>query len=220
MASNFLPSLAWCVFGAALWKLGSLMESETRKEPEMPPENREHQYEVLRGELVRLTKEVGSLPAVPNRRVEFEGWFKDVKKRIEMRSERWTLIEHVEIAKRFNDLHSQWLQLARTDYELSRVNARAEVEDAKIKLELKQIEVEMARLDSQLKDLRQERVAKPTPSTEEDRLRTAFQRANTIAALHRIQAEELARYADDPEMRDIITRITDDERVRILEGRK
>ncbi len=81
----------------------------------------------------------GGLPALPERPIDYEGWFQDVKKRIEMRSEKRTLIEHVEMAKRFNELHSQWLRLAHTNYELSRVNARASVEDAKIKLELYRI---------------------------------------------------------------------------------
>jgi acetyl-CoA carboxylase alpha subunit len=100
------------------------------------------------------------------------------------------------------------------------VNARASVEDAKIKRELKEIELEMEKLDVQLSQLRESKVAKPRQTSEEDRLRGVFHRAETIATLNRIQKEELARHSDDLETQDIITRIADDERQRILEGRK
>src|ERR1019366_7227924 len=141
MAGTLLISILLLVLGIVLWNAGAAKERRERKANNMPRQRLETEYQALRGSLIEFRVEIGGLPALPERPIDYEGWFQDVKKRIEMRSEKRTLIEHVEMAKRFNELHSQWLQLAHTNYELSRVNARASVEDAKIKLELKEIEV-------------------------------------------------------------------------------
>jgi len=222
MLAATLISATFVITGLVLWSVAARRQRRDRKVIVMSPESEalDRQYLELRVRLIEFSRQIGGLPALPDRPIDYEGWLQDVKKRIEMRSERRTLSEHVETVKRFNDLHAEWLRLAQLRYELGRVGARGAVEDAKIQLELKQIAVENAKLDQQLRELTSPKPPPPAPPTDEQRIRQLFRRANTIAMLNRVADEEIARYDDDPGTQDIIRRIRDDERQRILEGRR
>ena len=76
-----------------------------RREPTMSAEEKlEHN---LQQGLSTFQHQFPDLPPIPAQPIEYEGWFQDVGKRIQVRSQRRTIVEHVRMLEQLNTLQKQ-----------------------------------------------------------------------------------------------------------------
>lgn len=108
--------------------------------------------------LTRLQNVFPDLPPLPVHPINYEGWFMDVKKRVEIRSQQRTAQERLKLMKQVNDLQAEWLKFAQITHELNRFSAKVAVDDQKIQkekeeleLEKRKIELEKEKIDRELK---------------------------------------------------------------------
>jgi hypothetical protein len=131
------------------------------------PESLEGFKENLEAQLSEFRTVVSGLPSLPKHPIEYEGWFRDVKKRLEIDSQTRTTAAHVNALTTFNRLQEEWLKLGKMNYELSRVGARAKIDDLRIKAEEKELKLQMARTDAAIRELKTKKldiVVQPRPA--------------------------------------------------------
>jgi hypothetical protein len=119
------------------------------------PESLEGFKKTLEAQVAEFQGVVSGLPALPAQPIKYEGWFREAKKRFEIDSQTKTTEAHIRAFKAFNELNEQWLKLANLNYELSRVGARAKIDDLKIKAEEKEIKLQMAKSTAGRRDLQE-----------------------------------------------------------------
>jgi hypothetical protein len=139
---------------------------ESERKDRYSPESAKRFNENLERQMAEFQAVVSGLPPLPKHRIEFEGWFNDVKKRLEIASQTRTTMALAHALRTFNRLREEWLKLGKIEYEISRIGARAEVEDLEIKLKEKQLKLEMAKVDAELRELKTKKldIVQPTPA--------------------------------------------------------
>jgi len=188
-------------------------------------------FEGLRVQLAGLGTMIPGIPALPVRPIDYQGWFEDVRKRMEIRSEQRTLDEQIGLWRRYDELYRQYLGLMRTAYALAekshdfrRLGDKVSLDDAELKLKQRQVEISLKELDlrdAEL-DMKIRRVREGTTAPEkqaDEHLRAAFKPASDIAAIRRIEKEEAAKYPDDPDLQARIHRVADDLCARLMGGK-
>jgi hypothetical protein len=246
-----MPDLALFVIiavaGLVLIFLGTSLQSRVRtREREqggvqimtMHKDNTESQdkaFEALRAELAGLRVMVPGMPSLPARPVDYEGWFEDAFKRMQMRSEQRTLDEQNKILTRYDQLYRQYLGLMKTTYDIvlkthdfKRLGETVALDDSELKLKRRQIDIRMKELELREveldRDIKLARDDKPKTQdqnlTDEDRFRAAFKPAHDIAAVRAVEKELLAKYSDDTDVQQRIKRIASNLCERLMEGRR
>lgn len=106
----------------------------------------------LHNELVKFQSSVGGLPALPTHSIEYEGWFKEVKKGIARKKEQQSLVEHTETIKRFSALHEEYLGLMKKYVSAQETKNEMILAKEKEKLIPLQIDVEKTKLAADKSD--------------------------------------------------------------------
>jgi hypothetical protein len=129
------------------------------------PESLEGFKDSVKQQLIEFQAVVPGLPSLPTHPIKFEGWFKDVKKRLEITSQTRTSEAHLNALRVFNQLHEEWLRLAKMTYELNSVGARAKVDDLKIKAEETELKLQIAKTRAQILEIKTKKpiIVQPPP---------------------------------------------------------
>jgi len=198
-------------------------------------ESQDRAFDALRTELAGLQVMIPGVPSLPARPVDYDGWFQDVFKRMQMRSEQRTLDEQISIVTRYDGLYRQYLGLMKTTYEIvlkthdfKRLGHTVSLDDDELKLKRRQIDIRLKELDLRDAELdRDIRLMREGKSKTQDqnlpdevRFRDAFQPARDIAAVKTIEKELLTQYSDDLDVQKRIKRIASILCERLMEGRR
>lgn len=209
---------------------GGVLVTSTKNDAQQSEQNA---FDALRVKLTGLNTVIPGIPPLPARPIDYEGWFTDVRKRMEMRSVQRTLDEQINTWRRYDDLYRQYLSLMKTSYALAetshdfkRLGDRMSVNDAELKLKRKEIDIHLkeldvrdAELDIKMKQLREGKSAGQA-STDEERFLAEFRGAIDGDTVQRIEEELLAKYKDRPETQGRIRRIANDICGRLMEKGK
>lgn len=138
------------------------MVKKSRYAPEEgPAKNSRYSPEVLQGfkktleaQLSEFQSIVSDLPPLPTHPIKFEGWFRDVTKRLEITSQMRTTQAHLRALRIINLLHEEWHRLGKINYELSRIGARANIDDLKIKVEEKELQLQLAKIHAEMREVK------------------------------------------------------------------
>lgn len=175
----------------------------------------------LRGHLLTFITEFPFLPPIPLHPLEYEGWFRDARKRAHMRSEKRTAAEHGRFLEELNRIQREWLAFAQTALELRRTRARGTLEDKKIERELRETELAIAKLDVEITQVKAGTLQGEANVREPDAVERIVQKVRSKVragiAIDRLK-EELAK--EHPEYKEVIERIADDEHGRLMDDRK
>jgi len=106
----------------------------------------------LHSELVKFQSSIGGLPTIPTHSLEYEGWFKEVKKGIARKKEQQSLAEHTETIKRFSALHEEYLGLMKKYVSAQETKNEMILAKEKEKLIPLQIDVEKTKLAADKSD--------------------------------------------------------------------
>ena len=189
------------------------------------------QEEQLREALTTFRTQFPDLPPIPAQPIEYEGWFADVGKRAQIRSQTRTLAQHVAMLEGLNRLQKEWLELARTYLEFYRTRSRGAVEDKKIAAELmeeearlKRAELEIAKLDAEIGRVRSgqgsEQEVRPADARKERLTRELDELTSTVATIAAVNEWERRMVEQDPQNKELIEDLAEDRRGALKEGRK
>jgi hypothetical protein len=187
------------------------------------PESQRGAFDALRAEVAGLQVMIPGVPSLPTRPIDYEGWFADVGKRIQMRSEQRTLDEQIKIQSQYDQLYRQYLSLMKTAYEIAQTShdfgqlgekvsldeKELKVRGKEINIRLKELDLRGAELDVKIKQAREKKL-KSQEQPEEERFREKFKTAKDIDTIRRIEKEEVAKYPVDADLQARIHRIAHD----------
>ena len=175
-------------------------------------------FDSLSVELKSLSVLVPGVPPLPARPFEYDGWFDDVWKRIEMRSEQRTIEEHTKTLHRYDDLYRQYLNIMKTTIEIGetthdfkRLGEKVSWDDAELKLKrreidikLKELDVREAELDAQIKAINNPKQTKPPAKPENQH--PADKKLEQISAAQREAERRKRKYPEEAALIDHETR--------------
>ena len=181
----------------------------------------------LREGLARFRDQFPDLPPIPAQPIEYEGWFADVGKRAQIRSQTRTTAQHVAMLEGLNRLQKEWLELARTHLEFQRIRSRGVVEDKTIEAELKEqelkikrAELEIAKLDQEIAQVNagqgREQESRPAESLKERFTRGLDSIRGGVAAVNEWKQRMIEQ---DPQNKELIEDLAEDRCAAIKEGR-
>ncbi len=177
-------------------------------------------FDALRAELAGLRVMIPGVPSLPTRPVDYEGWFEDAFKRMQIRSEQRTLDEQNKILTRYDELYRQYLGLMKTTYDIvlkthdfKRLGETVALDDDELKLKRRQIDIHLkeldlreAELDREIKLIREGKAVQSGP-TMEDRIQQRILRiVTTVRTSAGLMAEKKKLQDEYPDEADFIDR--------------
>lgn len=119
------------------------------------------------GELVKFQSSIPGLPKLPTHPIEYQGWFKEVKKGVAIRKEQQSIYEYAETLRRYNELHEEYLELMKKYVEAQEtknnmilakekeklIPMQMDVEKTELLARKKRSEVDIAKSEAKIKEL-------------------------------------------------------------------
>lgn len=178
---------------------------------------------VLDEKLHGLLRVNPQLPALPHLSEEYEGWFREVFKRVESGSLQRTREKELQLIRQVNELYDQYLRYAKTSAEIQKTGLemqhsahvhelRKEHETEKLTLEIE----EMRDKRDQLKEQATRRKNPPMPQKLEDSEEKFFAKWRYLQEQRK---RRLSECKGDKDCEDTTNRYFDNEEEKLKEGR-
>ncbi len=190
----------------------------------------------LQDEERRLARRLASLPQlipgagpVPASPQEWAGYVENIRQRVQVRAQTKTneaVLAHLKV---INGCYAELLNYQLHVRELIHLGQREKIQDLQRNVEQRELEMQIKRLELEeeqlevrrqaLRDAQKPKPPAPKPATLGERaIRELLETAESLAMLESQKRKLLANEAD-PAMRDMIERIVENQRIRILESR-
>lgn len=212
MSGMMLIGLALLSAGAALWILGYYRQHQASRGEVVSMDDSAFEQQ-LTG-LVKAYPEL--LPSVPASSFEYDNWFQEVLKRVQLRSMSRTHAEGLVLLKQIGECHQEWLKITRARkalfQELGKDKKLANLEELEYEHKQAKLQLEIAKIQAEMANLKNPPAVAPMTARRdpvEEAISKIRQTLRTVAGVE-AECDQLAK--DNPAWAEYIL----DERRRIL----
>jgi hypothetical protein len=160
------------------------------------------------------------LPALPRLSTEYEGWFREIEKRIEAGSLHRTREKERKLLRQVIELHEEYLRYIKAAAGIQEaglsIQRNARLDSLREEAEKEKLHFDIADLKDKREQIEERAVQRKKPP----QLPKQESQLDRLARTYRDEETELKKHPGNPEMQQAIKLHFDDKRMRIKEGRE